>query len=723
MISLSRSSFCLSLLTMACQSALAEQSSPRPSDVWLPDDGVEKVVVVGQRTNPYLVEQASGASKLTLSLDEIPQSVSVLSAQQLGDFDLNSLNDAMANTVGVNVEQVETDRTYYTARGFDITNFQVDGLGLPVFSGNTHGDIDTAIYERIEVIRGANGMMTGIGNPSATINMVRKKPTQALQGSVQLQRGSWDTHRLDVDVSGSLTDGVRGRAVLAYQNGDSYLDRYGLEKQLAYGVIEADLSADTLLRVGVSRQNSEAQGNMWGALTLYYGDGSATNFDRSTNTSADWSRWDVEDTRYFTTLEHRLNEQWSLTAAYSRRETDEDSLLFYTYLVAPLDPDTGLGLQGYASEYDLDDKHDLMDVYVRGEFGAWGQQHEVVVGLNYSKMAYQDISLYDFHSGKGFPPIPAMPSWDGNVDFPELTDTSDAYYSDVTERQKAAYVATRWSLNDTTALMVGARYNDISVDGISYAQDEGLSDQELIPYVGLVYQVTSNTNLYASYTETYRGQTERNAQRERLPAVTGQAREIGVKHSLSSQQGLLTLAYFDITQADLAVFGGNTTDENGIVYDYFVPAEGITSQGFEVELTGELLQGVQGSIGYTQFDIDGDQTVEAYTPEKMLRLALTYSPSALEGLTLGASVQWQGAISRQQGVVSDGFANAGEAIVSEQSAYTKVNLMARYQISASVALTANINNLSDEKYLTSLYWAQSYYGAPRNGSVAIHWTF
>ena len=92
----------------------------------------------------------------------------------------------------VNVERIETDRTYYTARGFDITNFQVDGVGLPLTSGNNHADEDTSVYDRIEVIRGANGLMTGVGNPSATINFIRKRPTAENDFNVSAQLGSWN---------------------------------------------------------------------------------------------------------------------------------------------------------------------------------------------------------------------------------------------------------------------------------------------------------------------------------------------------------------------------------------------------------------------------------------------------------------------------------------------------------------------------------------------------
>ena len=140
------------------------------------DKNIEVIEVKGTYLEGYNAHSASGASRLELDIIDIPQSVSVITDSQMSDFQLIDIDSVLDTATGINVERIETDRTYYTARGFDITNFQVDGVGLPLTSGNNHADEDTAIYDRIEVIRGANGLMTGVGNPSATINFIRKRP-------------------------------------------------------------------------------------------------------------------------------------------------------------------------------------------------------------------------------------------------------------------------------------------------------------------------------------------------------------------------------------------------------------------------------------------------------------------------------------------------------------------------------------------------------------------
>lgn len=308
-------------------------------------EGVSTTANVGGDTSKaYTVPAASGATRLPLSLRETPQSVSVITRAQMDDFGMNNINDVLGRTTGINVEKIETDRTYYGARGFDITNFLTDGLGMPFANGGQEGDIDTAIYDHIEVLRGANGLLSFTGNPSATINFVRKRPTADLQGSVGATAGSWNNRRLDGDLSGALnaSRSVRGRVVLADQQTDSYLDRYSMHKKIAAGMLEADLGPNTLLSAGITWQKNSPESPMWGALPLYNSDGTPTDYRRSTSTAADWSRWDMSNTQSYLSLAHDFANGWSVKAALNYRRLVGASELFYVY--GTPDAATGLGL-------------------------------------------------------------------------------------------------------------------------------------------------------------------------------------------------------------------------------------------------------------------------------------------------------------------------------------------------------------------------------------------
>ena len=136
----------------------------------------EDIIVNGERTegsDDYGVRNQRTATRLPLSQRETPQSVSVVTRAQIDDFRLNDVNALLATVPGVVVQAAETDRIYYSARGFDIQTYQIDGIGLPFSFGIQVGSIDTAIYDRVEVVRGAPGLLSPTGNPSALINFVR----------------------------------------------------------------------------------------------------------------------------------------------------------------------------------------------------------------------------------------------------------------------------------------------------------------------------------------------------------------------------------------------------------------------------------------------------------------------------------------------------------------------------------------------------------------------
>ena len=697
----------ITLTILSSTSAFADENK---------NSDIERIEVQGTYIEGYGAHEVSGASRLDLSIIEIPQSVSVITSAQMKDFQLSDINAALDSATGINVERIETDRTYYTARGFDVTNFQIDGVGLPLTSGNNHADEDTAIYERVEVIRGANGLMTGVGNPSATINFIRKRPTTETEVSIIGTLGSWDKRRIEVDASTAITDKVSARAVLVKQDNDSYLDRYEQDKSVAYAFIGAELSDSTTLSISHSYNQSDAKGNNWGANPLYYTDGSATDYDSSTNTSANWSNWQVIKNNTVVELAHYFNSQWSLRATYSHKTTNEDTELFYVY--GTPDKATELGLLGYASEYDLDDKHDLFDAYINGEFSLFGREHQIVAGINFAQMSYIDTSLYDYTTGYGFPVMPSLPEWDGNTPRPTFNDGLTG--SDITNKQKAAYFTARFEVLDNLHVITGGRYNDWKVEGSSYDVIQNAADKEFIPYLGAVFQITPELVAYTSYTETFISQTELDINDKILAPITGESKEIGIKSEFFNGLLIGSIAYFDVQQTNVAKLDERTTDLP-IDLQRYIGVEGISSNGFELEVAGQVYENLQVSFGLTDFDISGDEVVADYTPSTLIKLAATYSVPSIDGLSFGVNMNWQDDISRNQGVVSEGFANAGDEIITKQEAYAVVNLMMAYDITSNIKLSLNANNITDEKYINSLYWAQGYYGAPANYSATISW--
>jgi len=665
------------------------------------------VKVVGQseseRAGAYTLRSGSGATGLRLSPRETPQSVSVVTRALMDDFKLNSVNDALEASTGVVVEKVETDRTYYTARGFDIVNFQLDGIGLPFVYGLVDGDLDTATYERVEVIRGANGLMTGVGNPSATINFVRKRPTSVFEASAGLSYGSWNDKRVDADVSGPLNESktLRGRLVLAAQDKDSYLDRYHLKKGVAYGALEADLGEATVLTLGHTQQDNRPRGGMWGALPLVHSDGTPTDYDVSTSTAPAWTYWNTDTGVSFAELQHQFANGWQATAVFTHKKVASRGKLFYAY--GTPDATTGLGVASWPSLYDLDNTQDMLDLRASGPFQLGGRTHELVVGASVSRSRLTDHSTYGQGIGTA---LPDLATWDGS--YAEPAFDIDGGGSDFTDRQRSLYAAARIDASTALKLIVGANATSVRSEGESYGESSARDATKVAPYVGAVYDLTPTTSVYASHTAIFNPQSQLGSNLQPLAPVTGGNDELGIKAELLDKQLDASIAVFKSRQDNLATFDQTV----GLLSTY----KGVDtrSQGVEFELAGALSQRAKISAGYTQLAIKDGEGAEArtFSPRQVVRLSGTYQ--ALERLKLGGALNWRSATWR--------YADDGSSVI-RQGSYALLNLMARYDFSPHFSATLNLNNVTDRKYLTSLYWTQAYYGAPRNGSVSLNWTY
>lgn len=156
----------------------------------------------------YSVKSTTAGTKMQMTQRDIPQSVSIVSQQRMEDQQLQTLGDVMDNTLGISKSQADSDRSSYYSRGFQIDNYMVDGIPTYFESRWNLGDAlsDTALFERVEVVRGANGLMTGTGNPSASINMIRKHATsREFTGNVSAEYGSWNKQRYVTDLQSPLT--------------------------------------------------------------------------------------------------------------------------------------------------------------------------------------------------------------------------------------------------------------------------------------------------------------------------------------------------------------------------------------------------------------------------------------------------------------------------------------------------------------------------------------
>ncbi|MFL9608556.1 TonB-dependent siderophore receptor [Methylobacillus sp. Pita2] len=658
-----------------------------------------------EQSKSYTVKSSATATKLNTTLRETPQSISVMTRQLIDDFKLTSINDVLDLSTGIKVERAETDRTYYTARGSDITNFQIDGLGVPFPDGLLIGDIDTSVYDRIEVLRGANGLLSGTGNPSATINFIRKRPTSSFQAKVDLTVGSWDKRRIDADLSGPLNaaGNVRGRLVLSNQNRHSYLDRYSQERNVAYGIIEADITDNTTLALGHTYQQNDTNSPMWGSLPLLYTDNTRRHYSRSASTSPDWSYWNTTNNITFAELTHLFDNGWKLKTQLTRKEMTGDAKLLYVYMNE--DRATGTGLIGWPGAYRDSYKELIADIYVSGPFLLGGREHELVVGSNWSR------STYDEHEKAASYGTTAITSFDSIGDLPKPNWIPGDFGSFDIKRLNS-YAAVKFNLSDRWKLTGGANLLSYEHSGIAYGEErETKAHDKVTPYLGAVFNLNDQHSLYASYTGIYNPQTKLDRSLTPIAPLQGKNFEAGIKSELLQHLNT-SFSIFKNEQENLAQQAGTIGPRT--IYEGI----DVTTKGYEFDISGEVSERLKLSGGYTRLmSVKGkdDQNVKPYTPRQMLKLTATYQVPYIEKLKIGASVNWQ----------DETHVDINNVRVRQDS-YALVNLMANYEIDQHWSAAVNVYNLTDEKYLTSLMWAnggQSYYGAPMNASATLTWKY
>ncbi len=652
---------------------------------------VGEVVVMGKR----VIRKTAGATGLDLSLRETPQSVTVVTAEEMRKFNITDANQLLTTLPGINVESVETDRTYYNSRGFDIVNFQIDGIGQPLDWGMQAGALDVAIYDRIEAVRGANGLLTAVGNPSATINYIRKRPTQEFMANLSAGYGTWDTRRLTADVSGAVNDSgtVRGRLVYANTDGGSHLDYYNVNRNVYYAIGSWDITPKLNATAGFSRQDNLADGVNWGALPLLYGDKTPVTHKRSATTAAPWTFWDTRHDIAFGELSYGFDNGWTVKAIYTHRQSDELAKLLYAS-GAP-DRVTGEGLFATSGIYPSDLTQDMFDVIANGEFSLFGRTHQLALGMNASR---NDARKHEASSASSaYPPLvngriipPAEPTYNPLV----LREA-------VVNKQARAFATLHLNLTDALKAVVGLNAVEVKRRGSSYGTPQDAKASTVNPYLGLVWDLNDNIALYASYSDLFSPQSEGDINRRQLDPVEGTSIEAGIKSEWLNRRLYATAAVFQSKQKGLAEFVGRFPDS----IDSYYRGVDTTAKGYEFELSGRPTPQWNVAAGFTRLDIENEkgQDTRLYVPRKSLKLNTSYTWPQWHNLTLGGAVRWQSA-GRNRPLGTD----------FEQKAYAVVDAVASIDLTDRIRASLNARNLFDESYLSSLQWDQAFYAPPRS---------
>lgn len=655
----------------------------------------------------HLPQGSTTLGKLPLKAREVPQSVSVVDNTRLEHQDLRTLDDVMAQSTGVSSTPFIMSRTAYYVRGFQVNSFEMDGV--PVLLSEMGGPPeDMSVYERVEVLRGSNGLLHGNGNPAATINMVRKHAPYKAQTNVRLEAGSWNRYRGELDVGGPLNhDGtIRGRAVMAWEEGDYFYDRAKHRSQVFYGTLDADVSPDTTLRIGGERYTIHSNPNMGGVPMA--SDGQDLHLSRNTKLDGDWTYLNYYTTRFFAGVDHHFNDTWQgkVNLDYQNMETDNRYGVYYGSVDAQSGGGGGIAFTA-ANKYK--NHHLGLDTNIVGQPEAFGRKHQVIFGASVTDASVRQDTANATTSY--YYPVTNIYQWNpSGVSAPELGDYTSPGAS--TSIQKGLYGMGRIRLADPLTLIVGARENWWQARTPTAATS---AQSKLTPYGGVIWDFAPNWSWYGSYATVWQPQAYLTYSGTLLAPMKGDTWETGVKTSLNDGAVDLSLAVFKIDLQNTPIIDTQHIDTST---NYYVNGGDASSKGIELEANGHLTPNWTVFAGYTWVKPGESKTLSdgvgtpygTGAPRHILRMWSNYDlPWDNRRWSVGGGIQAQ----------SHSASDYDSAV--QQGGYVLANMRVGYRINDHWTAAINGNNLFDRRYYSGLFMRQftNHYGDPRNLSVSL----
>lgn len=658
----------------------------------------------------YTSNYATVAGKTAVNVREIPNSVSIVTRQRMDDWNILTAQDAIKGVTGVTALSYSGtgDAHYYARGGFDL-DAQYDGM--PSASAELRGlvQFDLPMYDRLEVLKGPVGLLQGSTGYGGTINFVRKKPRSEFAASLNLQAGSWNFWHGDLDVTGPLNASgtIRGRVVASGTDRDFFYHTAYDRRWLGYGVLEFDLGPRTTLTVSAAHQGDSSIPTY--GLPAYSDGRLPTDLSRSTFMGADWGRLKAPMTELYGEIRHDFGGDWEVRAAYTHRVSQYKGK--QAYALGTVDPKTMLGSL-YTTAQDQTYRWESADLYVSGPITLLGQTHNLLIGANYGSSDSRvllspgsfitGVSILDPH-----PVDPDLPVSGGNF---SLT------------RQYGVYGQARIKLATPLTVVLGGRLSHFESKSrgelpVRTAWVEGAHVRSAFtPYAGVIFDVTRQVSLYASYADMFVPQTATTVSGDVLRPEKGRQFEAGVKGQFLHEALNASLAYFNIRDRNRAI--QDETNPN------FSVAQGeVENQGVEAEISGNLTANWEIVAGYaytrSRYIRDPDNLGQPYDsryPKHSFKLTSLYhfDRGALSGLRVGGNLLVQSAINSGTG-----------APVLRQGSYAVVDLQAGYQLTKRVSLSLNLNNAFDKRYFQRLGWTSffNWYGAPRNVMGGLRFAF
>ncbi|GHD54264.1 ferrisiderophore receptor [Marinobacter persicus] len=650
---------------------------------------LDAINVTGERINSptapvegYVANSSASGTKTNTPIDEIPQSISVVTRDQMRDQGANSIQEALRYTTGVGAEQYGFDSRgdWQSVRGGTPVIF-LDGL-QKTFGSYNNARTDPYLLERVEVIRGPSSVLYGQGNVGGLINLATKRPQAEQANELRLEVGNHSRKQAALDSTGKLNDdgSLLYRFIALGRDSDTQVKQVEDNRAVIAPAITWRPSEHTEWtlqglhqkdRTGTTAQFLPIEG------TLKPSPNGLPQIPTDLFISEpDFDRYNTEQTAVTSLLRHQLNDVWTLrqNLRYSESEVDYQSI--YSEFPPTLQPNGDISRVAYARKSNLDTftvDHQAEALFATGSIDhtllmGWDYQHAVTKGSKGGAEDVGDLNVF-------------------NPQYGNYTRLSASDFSDIAENtviQSGFYAQNQMTINDKWIAVLGLRHDSTrnKTEG-----NQTYSDEEVTGRVGLMYKFDAGFTPFISYSESFNPLTGVDNNGNPWEPLKGEQVELGVKYQPTDSNSLYTATVYDLREKNRKA--PDPADPNNDIQNGETSAKGVELEA-KVDVTGSW--DLIANYAYTDTEVEkgtNEGARLAAIPEHTASLwsQHNFSSVGVPGLRAGAGVRYIGA--SWDG--ADEIKTPSETLIDAMIAYGLDNW----------ELALNVNNLTNETYFTS----------------------
>jgi iron complex outermembrane receptor protein len=656
----------------------------------------------------YVATRSATATKTDSPLIEVPQSLSVVTRDQMNDRNVQTLNDSLRYSAGVQAGDTgDLTTESFSIRGFNSPYLSLYRDGTRQMFRAFDSVVEPYGLERVEILRGPASVLYGQGVPGGIVNIVTKRPRGEEIGEAQLEIGSHDRYQGAFDIGGPVLDDktLQFRFTALGRKSDTQIDFVPDDRGYVAPSLRwqsAELGTDLTLYASYQRDATSLPDGLPAQGTVLANPNGTIPVSRFTG-EPDWSNFDRTSASIAYAFDQKLGDFFSLrqNLRYTYSKYDRNQVQDRGF-----SDDTLRTIDRRARKAFQTSKLINVDTRLKAEFGPDSFRNEVIAGIDYSwarfttKMSQGSIAALDIFT----------PSYGAPV------DTPDPLFDDkATGTQTGLYFQDQIKILEDLVIVGGLR-KDWARDRLDDRLNSSKSDQkdDAITYrVGGVYLAPYGLAPYASYTTSFVPIFGTDAQGQLFKPETGRQYEVGVKFQPPGYNSFVTLSAYHLVRRNV-----QTPDPNDI--DFLVQTGEVTTRGVEFEAVASLTDNLSLNASYSLLDAEVTKSNDVDLGKRPTGVAKNLASlwadyalkdGPLDGLSFGAGVRYVGN--------SPGDAENSFTVPS----YTLLDAALRYKF-GKLQLAINANNLLDKEYVSTCFASTScYYGQRRTviGSLTYRW--